>query len=134
MTKPVTIQNAPGRRCGWRAAHRSTGWVRTATGWRKDGWTTRFDHSPTYTRGAPDGAPPYWQFVNPSYPMAAHPDQVWIDGVAQTQVASLSQLRAGTFFLDEATSQLHIGSDPTGETVEASTLCQGLVRAGRRRP
>ena len=73
---------------------------------------------------------PYWQFVSPSFPMAAHPDQVWLNGVAQTQVASLSQLRAGTFFLDEATSQLHIGSDPTGRTVEASTLSKAVsVRA-----
>ena len=48
----------------------------------------------------------------------------------------LSQLRAGAFFLDEATSQLHIGSDPTGRTVEASTLSKALsVRAsGDRDP
>ncbi len=124
------FRTRPVRRPGWTPARPLTGWVRTATGWRKDGWATRFDHSPTYTQGAPDGAAPYWQFVNPSFPMAAHPDQVWINGVAQTQVASLSQLRAGAFFFDEARSQLHIGSDPTGRTVEASSLAKALsVRA-----
>ena len=130
LTKPVTIQNAPGEAAWLEGSTAVSGWVRTATGWRKDGWTTRFDHSPTYTQGAPDSQVPYWQFVSPSFPMAAHPDQVWLNGVSQTQVASLSQLRAGTFFLDEATSQLHIGSDPTGRTVEASTLSKAVsVRA-----
>jgi len=130
ISKPVSVQNAPGEAVWLDGSTPVTGWVRTATGWRKDGWTTRFDHSPTYTKGAPDGAPPYWQFVNPSYPMAAHPDQVWIDGVAQQQVSSLSQLRAGTFFLDQSTSQLHVGSDPSGRTVEASTLSKAVsVRA-----
>ncbi|MBA3801672.1 MAG: right-handed parallel beta-helix repeat-containing protein [Acidimicrobiia bacterium] len=129
--KTVTIQNAPGEAAWLDGSAPVTGWVRTATGWRKDGWTTRFDHSPTYTKGAPDGPAPYWQFVSPSYPMAAHPDQVWIDGVALKQVGSLSQLGAGKFFLDESMSRLHIGSDPTGRTVEASTLSKALsVRAG----
>ena len=107
-----------------------TGWVSSGSAWRVDGWTTRFDHSPTYTQGAPDSTVPYWQFINPSYPMAAYPDQVWIDGVVQQQVASLAQVTAGTFYLNEATSQLYIGSNPAGRLVEASTVAKALsVRA-----
>lgn len=130
VDRRITIQNAPGEAVWLEGSTPVSGWAQTSTGWRKDGWTTRFDHSPTYTRGAPDGPPPYWQFINPSFPMAAHPDQVWIDGVPQAQVASLSQLRAGTFFLDEGSSQLHLGSNPNGHTVEASTIAKALsVRA-----
>ena len=81
-------------------------------------------------QGAPDNTQPFWQFLNPAYPMAAHPDQVWIDGVEQQQVASRAQVTAGTFYLDEATSQLYLGTNPTGKTVEASTIAKALsVRA-----
>ena len=33
---------------------------------------------------------------------------------------------AGSFYLDEATSRLYVGSDPTGKTVTASTLTQAM--------
>ena len=63
--------------------------------------------------------------------MAAYPDQMWIDGVEQRQVASRAQVAAGTFYLDEATSQLYLGSNPSGRTVEASTVAKAIsVRAG----
>ena len=65
-------------------------------------------------------------FVDPNYPMAAHPDQVWIDGVAQTQVQSQSLVKAGTFFYDETTSKLYLGSDPTGHVVRASDLQRAI--------
>lgn len=130
VDRRVTIQNAPGEAVWLDGSTPVSGWVQTGNGWRKDGWTTRFDHSPTYTRGAPDGSPPYWQFVSPSYPMAAHPDQVWIDGAPQTQVSSLSQLGPGEFYLDEGSSQLHLGSNPNGHNVDASVLTKALsVRA-----
>ena len=65
-------------------------------------------------------------FVDPSYPMAAHPDQVWIDGVAQVQVQSQSLVKAGTFFYDETSSKLYLGSDPTGHVVRASDLQRAI--------
>ena len=62
--------------------------------------------------------------------MAAHPDQVWIDGARQAQKKSLAEVGAGGFYLDEATSQLYVGSDPTSKEVRASVLQQALsVRA-----
>ena len=129
VDRRVTIQNAPGEAVWLDGSAPVGGWVRTGNGWRRDGWTTRFDHSPSYTRGAPDGTG-YMQFLNPSYPMAAHPDQVWIDGVPQAQIGSLSQLSPGEFYLDEGSSQLHLGSDPNGHNVDASVLPKALsVRA-----
>ena len=44
--------------------------------------------------------------------MAAHPDQIFIDGVQQRQVASRDKVVAGTFFLDEYTSKLYLGLQP----------------------
>ncbi len=129
--KAVTIQNYPGEEVWLDGSTAVKGWVKDGTRWRHDGWTTRFDHSPTYTKGAPDLTIKDWQFVNKTIaPMAAHPDQLWISGARQKQAASLSALTAGSFYLDESSSRLYIGSDPTGKSVTASNLAQAMnVRA-----
>jgi hypothetical protein len=124
--KAVTIQSYPNEAVWFDGSEPVTGWVSDGAAWRRDNWTLRFDHSPTYTQGAPDSTSPYWQFVNPAHPMAAYPDQVFVDGVAQQQVASRSQVTTGTFFLDEATSKLYLGTNPTGRAVAASTLIKAL--------
>jgi hypothetical protein len=131
VSKPVTIQNYPGEATWMDGSVEVSGWVRDGSWWRHDGWTTRFDHSPTYTKGAPDSTNPYWQFVNPqTAPMAAHPDQVWVGNQPLKQMPSLSAMGPGRFYLNEATSQLYIGSDPGGG-VRASTIAQAMsARAG----
>ena len=60
--------------------------------------------------------------MSAKHPMAAHPHQVWIDGVAQTQVGSTRALRAGTFFADYGASLLVLGEDPDGREVRAGVL------------
>lgn len=131
LTKTVTIQNSPGEVVWMDGSKVVDGWVKDGSRWRHDGWTTRFDHSPTYTRGAPDSTSKDWQFVNTDLaPMAAHPDQLWIAGVRQNQAAFLSKTRPGDFYLDEATSRLYVGSDPSGKEVSAATITQALnIRA-----
>lgn len=124
--KRVTIQPAPGDEVWLDGAERVTGWRAESGVWVKDGWTLKLDASPTYTAGASDGASAGWQFVNPAYPMAAHPDQLWVGGAQLTEVATRAQVTAGTFFVDKSRSQLVMGSDPTGRPVEASTLTQAM--------
>ena len=124
--KRLDLRAAPGERVWLDGSERVSSWQRSADGWVHHGWTVTFDHSPTYTWGAPDGTEPSWSFVNPDHPMAAHPDQVWIGGAAQRQVSSRGQLRPGTFFVDEDGNDLYLGSDPTGRTVRASTLAKAL--------
>lgn len=128
--KDITLTAAPGERVWLDGSEPVTSWQRATEGWVHHGWTVTFDHSPTYTWGAPDGTDPDWSFVNPAHPMAAHPDQVWVDGRAQEQVSSRAELRPGTFFVDEGSDDLLLGSDPSGRTVLASTLAKALsVRA-----
>lgn len=131
ISKSVTVQNYPGEAVWLDGSTEVGGWVKDGTRWRRDGWKTTFDHSPTYTKGAPDSTDQYWQFVNKgTHPMAAHPDQVWIDGSYQTQVASLAQVAAGKFFFDEGRGALYVGSDPSGKRVDASNLPQAMnIRA-----
>ena len=113
----------PARPSGSTAA-RGHGWSADGATWRDDSWTTRFDASVGYSKGATDGTSAGWQCVNPSYPMAAHPDQVCVDGAPLGQVASRSKVVAGTFYLDESTSQLYIGNNPSGKEVRAATLAR----------
>lgn len=127
ISKKLTIQNYPGERVWFDGSQRVEAFRASGGTWVKSGWTTQFDSSPTYTFGARDGRGAGWGFVDPNFPMAAHPDQVWVDGVAQRQVESLGQVTAGTFFVDYATQRLHLGSDPRGKDVRASTLARAIA-------
>jgi hypothetical protein len=62
--------------------------------------------------------------------MAAHPDQVFIEGVAQKQVASAAQVVPGTFYIDEAADKMILGSDPSAKAVRASTLQRAVTIRG----
>jgi parallel beta-helix repeat protein len=106
-----------------------TNWVASGSTWIATGWTAQFDFSPTWTKGAPDSTEPNWQFINPNYPMAAHPDMLFIDGVSQQQVASASQVQPGTFYADYANSRLILGTNPAGHQVRAADLTQAIVVA-----
>ena len=123
-TKKVTIQSWPSEAAWLDGSIPVTSWVHDGALWRSDAWTYKFDHSPTDVRGAPDGTGSY-AFLNPAYPMAAHPDQMWIGTTAERQVASKAQVVAGTFFYDETAKSLYLGSDPAGKA-RASNLIMGL--------
>jgi parallel beta-helix repeat protein len=124
--KRVTIQAWPGEGVWLDGSTRVPDWTPAQGRWSA-GWTTHLDASPTYTRGAADNTAASWGFVNAAYPMAAHPDQVWINGVAQRQVGSLAAVVPGAFFFDEAANQLWLGTDPSGKEVRASDLVRALM-------
>ena len=125
-SKQVTIQNYPREAVWLDGSVPVTGWVQDGTSWRHDGWTPRFDASAGFSKGDRDGTSAGWQFVNPAYPMASHPDQFYIGGVQQRQVASRDKVVAGTFFLDEATSKVYLGTNPTGLSVRGTTLAKAI--------
>jgi nitrous oxidase accessory protein NosD len=128
--KRLVLQSYPGEEVWLDGSLPVTGFARQGTAYVVDGWTAEFDASPTYKRGAPDGTSQGWQFVNDKHPMAAHPDQVWIDGVPQLQVGSRSEVKAGTFYVDNAADRLYLGSNPQDRTVRASTLGRALSIQG----
>ncbi|MCW2530398.1 MAG: hypothetical protein JWM76_5258 [Pseudonocardiales bacterium] len=126
--KGLTIQSAPNAAVWFDGSSVVTGWVRSGSTWVRPGWTSQFDATPSYTGTIYTQAG--WGFLNPSYPMAAHPDQVWIDGAALTQVASESAVVAGTFYTDYAGARLVIGSDPTAHELRASDLGIAMTITG----
>ena len=120
--KALTIQNYPGEAAWLDGSTAVADWVKSGSTWVHSGWTPQFESDPTYTRGAPDGTAAGWQFVNPAYPMAAHPDQVWINGSPVAQVGSRAEVGPGKFYVDYAAQELVLGSDPTGKQVRAGDL------------
>ncbi len=86
-----------------------TGWQRGDAGWFVDGWT----YEPART---------YGDMIHPDRPMAAYPDQAFLDGRSLAQVATLGELGSGRFYVDPAADRLWIGDDPAGRTVAASDL------------
>jgi hypothetical protein len=124
--KRLTIQAYPREGVWFDGSSPVTGWTAGDGVWVHDGWTARFDSSPTYTPGAAPSKDADFQFVSPEHPMASHPDQVWIGGKPQRQVGSRSEVKSGTFYVDEDASRLYLGSDPTGRDVRASTLSEAI--------
>ncbi|RWZ59554.1 right-handed parallel beta-helix repeat-containing protein [Labedella populi] len=124
--KRVTIQSYPGEAVWFDGSEKIGGWTKSSTGWVVDGWDYDFDTSPTFTKGAPDNTDESTRFVDPKYPLAAHPDQVWVDGAPLTEVGSRSAVTDGTFYVDRGRDQLVLGTNPSGRDVRASTLQVGL--------
>lgn len=86
-----------------------TSWVATGSIWKSTGWTYQFT----------DDTDP--NAINPSYPLAGHPDQVFFDGIPLTLVANQAAVGPGKFYVDYPTSTLYIGNNPTGHVVEGVT-------------
>ncbi len=126
----LTLRSFPGEKVTFDGTSAVTGWRQSGAIWVRDGWTTQFDNSPTYTWGAADGTESGWGFVNPSYPMASWPDQVFFDGQPFKQVKTAAEVKAGTFAVDYPAQQLIIGSNPTGHAVRASTLDKAMSIRG----
>jgi trimeric autotransporter adhesin len=124
---PVTIEPYPHEKVWFDGSTVVSHWRSSNGIWVSDGWSAQFDDSPTFTSGAAPSTRPDFAFINPSYPLASHPDQVWIDGKALTQVADQSSVTAGTFAVDYATSQLFIGTDPSGHVVRASNKSKAFA-------
>ncbi len=132
ISKKLTLQNYPKEEVWLDGSKKVTGWVADGKTWRKSGWKKRFDSSPTFTKGAKDNTAAGWRFVKASRPMAAHPDQVFVDGKPLKQVKSKRLVKKGTFYLDEKTSKLYIGTNPKGKRVDASTRVKALKVQGSK--
>lgn len=120
-SKHVTIQSYPGEDVVFDGSVALAEWTQDGDSWTTR-WTADFDSSPSYTRGGKDGNVETWTFLDPAYPLAAHPDQVWIDGERLRQVATAAEVDGTSFAVDTERDLLVIGADPAGREVRASDL------------
>jgi len=100
LADDVTIQSAPGEAVWLDGSVVVTGWTLHTTGVYKANFVTRRDRGVTHTRGSNANT---WAgdstFVNSSYPLAAWPEMLFVDGTPYTQVDSIAAVTAGTFFV-----------------------------------
>ncbi len=118
----LTIQAYPAEAVWMDGAVPVTNWVASGSVFKAGGWMAQFDHSASFETGSDAGG-----FVNSAYPMAAWPDQLFVDGVQQQQVAANGSIGAGQFAVDYASHTLIMGSSPGGHTVEATNLANTFV-------
>ena len=128
--KKLTVQAYPGEAVWLDGSKRLSSWSSDGGDWRYSGWTTRFDTSPSYTSGGSISGDAYFRFLDPAYPLAADPQQLFVNGAAQRQVGSRSAVVSGTFWLDKANSRIYMGTDPRGKEVRASALKTALSVQG----
>ncbi|WP_375485155.1 right-handed parallel beta-helix repeat-containing protein [uncultured Jatrophihabitans sp.] len=119
-TKSLTIQSFPSEAVWLDGSTPVDNWTRSGNTWVHNGWTAKFSSLASYTKTVPTA--PGFAFVNPAYPMAAYPDQVWFGTEPLTQVATAAAVGPGTFYVDYQSDQLVVGDDPTGHEVTASNL------------
>lgn len=115
--KNLTVQAYPKEAVWFDGSIPVTSWTSSGNTWVSSNWTAQF---------ASDMGGAASRFVDPSYPMAAKPDQIFVDGVAQKQVASAAQVTAGTFAVDYAAKRLILGTNPSGKSVRVSNLNQAF--------
>ena len=113
LSKPVTLQPAPGE----------TAWLKgsvVVAEWRREGdvWVHRGWESLCATCFDPGN-------IDPARPLAGRPEQVFVDGEPLEQVASAGEVRSGTFAAQG--DRLVIGTDPAGRLVEASVHATALT-------
>jgi parallel beta-helix repeat protein len=72
--------------------------------------------------------------LDPLYPAAGMPEQVFVDGAPLAQVTARSAMQPHTFFVDHGTGQLLLADDPTGHILEvterAGALSIGAAASG----
>jgi parallel beta-helix repeat protein len=124
VSKKLTIQPYPNEAVWFDGSTPVTDWTPSGSVWVAP-WTVEFPHNVSFSVGSHD---PNW--MTPEYPMAGHPDQVFVDGVALQQVASPSQVTPGRFYVDDAGNRLIIGSDPRGRSVRASDIDKAFTIYG----
>jgi parallel beta-helix repeat protein len=123
--KQVTLQPYPHEQVWMKGSVVVSTWTKESSptvAWRHDNWTNQLCHGSCVSTAA---------IVDPSFPMAGYPDQVFVDGMpGLKQVGSRGAVRPGTFYVDNNSHKLYVGSDPAGHTVESSDLPIALQLGG----
>ncbi|NNF80027.1 MAG: right-handed parallel beta-helix repeat-containing protein [Rhizobiales bacterium] len=116
LSKRLTLQPFPGETVWLKGSMVAAGWVADGNAWRMLGRAHDFCGDCFH----PDN-------IDPAFPTAGLPDQVFIDAAPLKQVARRSLVTAGSFYVDRTAKRLFIGSDPRGRTVEVSVRGTALA-------
>jgi hypothetical protein len=113
LSKQITVQNYPGEEVWLDGSSIYASWTGSGP------WTSALgpDWSPISTTGFPLTTDPYGNL----------PEQVWIDGVAQKQIADGATPGEGQFSVNRSAHTITIGTSPSGKEVRVADLNYALV-------
>ncbi|KAH7709948.1 hypothetical protein AAVH_22779 [Aphelenchoides avenae] len=109
VTKRITMQPYPHEKVWIKGSVVVTGWVVDGVTWRHTGIPFKFCQTCCNTAA-----------VDPAYPNACRPDQVFLGSNPLVQVASKAAVTAGKFFVDYTNNFIYIGTNPGTQVVEVS--------------
>jgi parallel beta-helix repeat protein len=110
-TKEIHIVNYPGEVVWLDGSRVETSWTSSGGRWFAAN-TIEFANGASFSQNTHQA-----EFMDDDYPMSRYPDRVYIDGVSQTQVATLAECGAGECFFDYAADRVYIGTNPAGHEV-----------------
>jgi len=119
IDKPLKLQSYPREAVWLDGSDPVSDWSQSGSTWVAP-WNSQFNHSNDSSGNNAS------RFINPAYPMAAWPDQVFIDGSPLQQVGSAGEVTANSFFVDYGSRTLRIGRSPSGHDVRASDKTQAI--------
>ncbi len=115
LTRTVTLQAYPHEQPWIVGSDAVSGFAASGNAWVRS-WTSTLCHT-CYPQ----------QVIDPAYPAAGLPDQVFIDGTPLTQVTALASLGSGRFYVDLTKQILYLGSNPIGHAVEVTSRATALT-------
>lgn len=122
-TRSVTLQNYAGEAVWFDGSVPVRNWTRSGSTWVSSGWKAEFNSS------MGGDAAFKARFIGRN-PVAADPDQVFVNGAALRQVPSGSAVGAGQFSVNDAANTITMGTDPSGQDVRASDLSRAVALSG----
>lgn len=123
--KRLTIQPCPGEAVWLDGSAPLTRWTAAGATWTAP-LPAEFSSWASHTEGSDEGG-----FVNPKHPMAAHPDQVFLDGEPLEQLPAGTAPGPGQFVADYDADLVIIGTDPAGRELRASVLGRAVIVSGQ---
>ncbi len=105
VTKRLSIQPYPHEQVWFDGSVIATGFARSGTAWKRH-WTSTMCATCFLSAG-----------IDPAYPAAGSPEQVFIDGSPVHEVLTASGLTPTSFWLDRTSATLWLGGDPSGHIV-----------------
>ncbi|MGX7669757.1 right-handed parallel beta-helix repeat-containing protein [Plantactinospora sp. DSM 117369] len=116
VNKRITVQPYPDESVRLKGSDVISAWTADGGDWRASTWVSPLCQT-CYDADA----------IDPAYPLAGRPDQVFRDGAPLRQVGSRAEVVPGTFFVDPTSKALYVGDNPTGAVVEASVRWRAML-------
>ncbi len=66
-------------------------------------------------------------FCEETHPRCVHPENLFVDDEPLRHVASIDEVTDGTWYFDYPNDEVHIGTDPTGRTVELGVVRHAFI-------